>query len=529
MSAQIWVRFFGLPQEYWRPQILFAITSSVGTPICIDSAASKSRVERTFGYFVRVLVDMDLSQPLNHNVLVEREGFAFFTDISYENLPEFCFHCRKTGHNSIDCKLLHKMPQAVAKPSKPIPQKTTTPVILQDPSFVPDPVPVVPYGDVLQHPYTSQVGAEGGVAVDGPPDPVLVEDPHAPQPIPNFISQLSQDSNTQLSVFVDATPEFDSIAEVPETIDKNRIFLKNSWDALSLDVAEPSAPAFSIVYAATNQAKRKDLWHHLSFLQSTHNLPWSFLGDFNTIIGAHEHRGRNSPVKGPMSDFKTWSDINNLVHVPTKGSFFTWSNKRNDPFFIERRLDRCICNHLWLVSCASTTVSTLTKLCSDHFPILLEFHNNHPKVVSQFKFLKAWTLHQGCRPLIEEVWKQKILGCLMFVLSRKLQILKSSLKSWNYSTFGNVTSNVKLAEENLHNIQSLLQASGNNDGLRAQELDAQTTLSKALDIENCFWREKSRIKWSLEGDRNTAFFHRITKIKKTPLNLSPFSKMETSP
>jgi hypothetical protein len=30
-SAQVWVRFYGVPQEYWRPRILFAIASSVGS------------------------------------------------------------------------------------------------------------------------------------------------------------------------------------------------------------------------------------------------------------------------------------------------------------------------------------------------------------------------------------------------------------------------------------------------------------------------------------------------------------------
>jgi hypothetical protein len=31
-SAQVWIRIHGLSQEYWRPKILFAIASSVGTP-----------------------------------------------------------------------------------------------------------------------------------------------------------------------------------------------------------------------------------------------------------------------------------------------------------------------------------------------------------------------------------------------------------------------------------------------------------------------------------------------------------------
>lgn len=49
---------------------------------------------------------MDLSFPLNHNVLVEMEGFSFFSDVEYEKLPAFCGHCRKYGHDVHDCKML---------------------------------------------------------------------------------------------------------------------------------------------------------------------------------------------------------------------------------------------------------------------------------------------------------------------------------------------------------------------------------------------------------------------------------------
>lgn len=38
-------------------------------------------------------------------------------------------------------------------------------------------------------------------------------------------------------------------------------------------------------------------------------------------------------------------------------------------------------------------------------------------------------------------------------------------------------------------------------------------LQQALRYEGVFWKEKSRIKWYTEGDRNTAFFHRTAKIK----------------
>ena len=67
-SAQVWVRIYGLAQEYWRPKILFAIAGSVGTPICTDVATTKPMIERTFGLYARVLVDKDVSQSLRHKV-----------------------------------------------------------------------------------------------------------------------------------------------------------------------------------------------------------------------------------------------------------------------------------------------------------------------------------------------------------------------------------------------------------------------------------------------------------------------------
>jgi hypothetical protein len=103
-SAQVWVRIHGLSQEYWRPKILFAIASSVGTPICTDAASVKSPFDRPFGHFARVLVDMDLKTNLRYKVLVERKDFAFFVDLEYENMPDFCDNCMVIGHHRSYCK-----------------------------------------------------------------------------------------------------------------------------------------------------------------------------------------------------------------------------------------------------------------------------------------------------------------------------------------------------------------------------------------------------------------------------------------
>jgi len=73
--------------------------SGVGSPICTDVATSKPMIERTFGQFARVLVDIDLSQTLRHRLLVERTGFAFYVDLEYENFPDYCSYCKTIGHH----------------------------------------------------------------------------------------------------------------------------------------------------------------------------------------------------------------------------------------------------------------------------------------------------------------------------------------------------------------------------------------------------------------------------------------------
>jgi len=66
-----------LPQE---------IASTVGTPLIIHIATSK----RLFGHYARILVDMDFSRKIFHEILVEREGFSFKVEVNYEWLPDFC-------------------------------------------------------------------------------------------------------------------------------------------------------------------------------------------------------------------------------------------------------------------------------------------------------------------------------------------------------------------------------------------------------------------------------------------------------
>ncbi|CAJ2668917.1 unnamed protein product [Trifolium pratense] len=100
--VQSWNDIYELPQEYWRPITLFEIAGGVGTPLMLDEATKN----RSFGHYARVLVDIDLSKRAFEAILVEREGHAFYVDVVYEKLPDYCTHCQSIGHSVKACNKL---------------------------------------------------------------------------------------------------------------------------------------------------------------------------------------------------------------------------------------------------------------------------------------------------------------------------------------------------------------------------------------------------------------------------------------
>ena len=85
-KAQCWVRIHGLPMEYWQPKVIFSIARGVGTPISLDDCT----INKTRGFFARVLVDLDMLAELPSQLLVERLGFVFVAEIEYKRLLPFC-------------------------------------------------------------------------------------------------------------------------------------------------------------------------------------------------------------------------------------------------------------------------------------------------------------------------------------------------------------------------------------------------------------------------------------------------------
>lgn len=117
-----------------------------------------------------------------------------------------------------------------------------------------------------------------------------------------------------------------------------------------------------------------------------------------------------------------------------------------------------------------------------------------------------WISHPDCKRLVIEAWNKHVQGCPMQIMSQKLKTVKGDLKIWNKLVFGDVNLKVDQCLEDLDTIQMQLASDGYSDDLHNKEAFAQIDLQQALNYQEQFWKDKSRLNWHLYGDRNTSFF-----------------------
>ncbi|XP_019432655.1 PREDICTED: uncharacterized protein LOC109339640 [Lupinus angustifolius] len=303
--------------------------------------------------------------------------------------------------------------------------------------------------------------------------------------------------------------------------DLNPTMLMNADQHISLLVlVDNMVLHICVVYDNTSYLLHRSLWSEVQKVISDNPGPWCCIGDFNIVLGAHECRSLRLPARIPFAEFQAFSDNVGLINLPNTGAQFTWSNRHIGNASTEKRLDRIMVNDDWVNDFTHFACCTMPRVASDHYPLLLSYNNQVQTRKTSFKFHKMWLLNSDCRRLVAEVWNVEVVGCPMFVLSVKLKNFKKELINWNHDVFGNIHQRVIAVKANVDVIQNCINNQGPDISLLDQEDLAQTELMNALLVEESFWMEKSKINWHTMGDRNTSFFHKVTKIRQGTKSLS---------
>ncbi|CAH9093524.1 unnamed protein product [Cuscuta epithymum] len=124
-----------------------------------------------------------------------------------------------------------------------------------------------------------------------------------------------------------------------------------------------------------------------------------------------------------------------------------------------------------------------------------------------------WTSHNTFLETLSTIWNSFPPGGGMRYFYNKLQKTKMGLKQWNKSTFGDIFEEVKRAEiaaqiaedEFLHNP---------GPDSRTQWSKSQAQLLLKLKQEKEFWKQRSKIKWLMEGEANTKFYHNFVRQRR---------------
>ncbi|KAG5577119.1 hypothetical protein H5410_057253 [Solanum commersonii] len=95
----LWLKFPGLPVGYWSVEALSKVASAVGRPI--HTGRFTTNVEMIS--FARILIEVDLSHPLNDLIVIETPSGPWDQLVEYEWRPKYCNKCLKFGHNDVEC------------------------------------------------------------------------------------------------------------------------------------------------------------------------------------------------------------------------------------------------------------------------------------------------------------------------------------------------------------------------------------------------------------------------------------------
>ena len=95
---------------------------------------------------------------------------------------------------------------------------------------------------------------------------------------------------------------------------------------------------------------------------------------------------------------------------------------------------------------------------SDHSPATVRLSNQLYKGWRSFKFFNMWASHDQFLDLVSNIWHSYLVGSPIFILCKKLKLLKRPLKDLNKFHFSHISKQVSRAETTLENLQTTLQA-----------------------------------------------------------------------
>nr|GEX67512.1 RNA-directed DNA polymerase, eukaryota [Tanacetum cinerariifolium] len=246
----------------------------------------------------------------------------------------------------------------------------------------------------------------------------------------------------------------------------------------------PSGKSLLIIsiYAPQELSEKRMLWDYLRLAICNWDGDVVAMGYFNEMRDSSERFGSVFNKQGAKV-FNDFIANAGLVEVPFGGCSFTWCHKFASKM---SKLDRFLISDSLLCACPSISSVSLDRYLSDHRPILMrESHYDYGP--TPFKFYHYGFEFDGFDKFVEDSWKE-----IREHTYGRMSILKSELINLDsvFDKGGGVEKDVHRRPEIVRNIQEL------------EKTEAMETAQKA------------KIKWAVEGDENSKYYHGVINKKR---------------
>ncbi|XP_070002513.1 uncharacterized protein LOC142165967 [Nicotiana tabacum] len=158
---------------------------------------------------------------------------------------------------------------------------------------------------------------------------------------------------------------------------------------------------------------------------------------------------------------------------------------------------------------AGLEVNHLSKIGSDHYPMMLSVQASTVPIKRSFKFLNFWTKNPTFKNTVAENWTADFHSNSFTLFNYKLKKVKKALSIWSKAIFGNIFEKISSLEENIERLMKV-----------------QAEFIKYIMLEEEFWKQKYGLSWFKDGDRNTKFFHAQVMGRRKRLELKRIQNSE---
>nr|GEZ32733.1 RNA-directed DNA polymerase, eukaryota [Tanacetum cinerariifolium] len=268
------------------------------------------------------------------------------------------------------------------------------------------------------------------------------------------------------------------------------------------------------VYAPQAISLKRSLWRYLTTIINRWNGECIVMGDFKEVRRKEDRWGTTFNTYGARV-FNKFIASACLVEIQLEGYHYTWAHPSASKL---SKLDRFLVSDGLLSVFSHISAVCLDRHLSDNRPISLrEVMIDYSAI--PFCFFSSWFDFQGFDLMVTQTWNSITLndnnGMIRF--KKKLQILKKEIRKWIADRKKTHMSNVHNIRFKLRDIDKSLDQGEANDDLLASRMKLLNQLHDFKTAETSEYIQKAKIKWTIEGDENSKFFHGMVNRKRANL------------